>query len=111
MESVLRGAELEELAPDGKEWGNLRKVAIALVMKAAGGDVPAIKEIFDRIDGKVLQAVDLKVEGDGLSLDNEARAARAAALLDLARERRAGEPAGGADMDGASRPADPRTTH
>ena len=33
----------------------LRTVTEALVTKAEGGDVSAIKEIFDRIDGKVVQ--------------------------------------------------------
>lgn len=36
---------------------NLRQVADALVKKALTGDVPAIKEIADRMDGKVPQAV------------------------------------------------------
>lgn len=44
------------LAEDGK---HLRAIADALVMKAASGDVPAIKEIGDRLDGKAEQAVEL----------------------------------------------------
>jgi hypothetical protein len=35
----------------------LRAVADALVLKATAGDVPAIKEIADRLDGKVPQAL------------------------------------------------------
>lgn len=35
----------------------LRAVADALIAKAVSGDVPAIKEIADRLDGKVPQAV------------------------------------------------------
>lgn len=35
----------------------LREVADALVEKAVGGDVPAIKEIADRLDGKVPQGI------------------------------------------------------
>ena len=35
----------------------LRAVADALVTKAMAGDVPAIKEIADRLDGKVPQAL------------------------------------------------------
>jgi hypothetical protein len=40
----------------------LRQVTEALVAKAEGGDVSAIKEIFDRIDGKVVQ--ENKITGD-----------------------------------------------
>ncbi len=35
----------------------LNKVALALVAKAHEGDVPAIKEIADRLDGKVTQPI------------------------------------------------------
>lgn len=35
----------------------LRAVADALITKAIGGDVAAIKEVADRLDGKVPQAV------------------------------------------------------
>ena len=35
----------------------LKKVALALVAKAQDGDVPAIKEIADRLDGKVTQPI------------------------------------------------------
>lgn len=39
---------------DGKE---LDRIITALFNKAAEGDVPAAKEIFDRVEGKVPQAV------------------------------------------------------
>jgi hypothetical protein len=35
----------------------LRAVADALIEKAIGGDVSAIREVADRIDGKVAQAI------------------------------------------------------
>lgn len=35
----------------------LDRLLAALIAKAQEGDVPAIKEIFDRVDGKVPQAV------------------------------------------------------
>jgi hypothetical protein len=35
----------------------LNAVALALVKKAKEGDVPAIKELADRLDGKVTQPV------------------------------------------------------
>ncbi len=39
-----------------------RTIAEALVTKAEDGDVPAIKEVFDRVDGKVVQ--ENKLTGD-----------------------------------------------
>lgn len=44
-------------AIDGSVKTKLRAVADALVSKAMSGDVAAIKEIADRIDGKVPQAL------------------------------------------------------
>lgn len=44
-----------------KNKGRLDLVAEALLDKAASGDVPAIKELADRLDGKVTQPID----GDG----------------------------------------------
>ena len=37
----------------------LRKIAEALLTKASEGDMAAIKELGDRIDGKAMQAVEL----------------------------------------------------
>tara|TARA_R110000822_G_scaffold210034_1_gene345911 strand:+ start:258 stop:473 length:216 start_codon:yes stop_codon:yes gene_type:complete len=44
-----------DVAEKGKT--KLDKIAAALVDEAVNGDVPAIKEIGDRLDGKVPQAV------------------------------------------------------
>lgn len=46
----------------------LRAVADALVNKAVTGDVPAIKELADRIDGKVPQALVGDDEHDAISV-------------------------------------------
>lgn len=46
----------------------LRQVADALVSKAIGGDVQAIKEVADRLDGKVPQAVVGDDEHDPINL-------------------------------------------
>ena len=51
---MLRVA-IKEAHGDGGD--KLRAVADALVTKAMSGDVPAIKEIADRLDGKVPQAI------------------------------------------------------
>lgn len=42
----------------GKGGNKLRAVADALVTKALTGDVPAIREIADRLDGKATQAIE-----------------------------------------------------
>lgn len=44
-------------AVEGSDKTKLRAVADALVDKAIAGDVAAIKEVADRLDGKVPQAV------------------------------------------------------
>lgn len=49
-------AELNEAASSG-EPNRLRKVVKALISRAEDGDVAAAKEIFDRVDGKVPQAL------------------------------------------------------
>ena len=47
---------------DGEKIKRLRRVAKALVDKALDGDIAAIREINERIDGKVPQA--LQHQGD-----------------------------------------------
>ena len=48
-------AALEEPAP-GAEVPNLRRIVDNLIGKAIDGDLSAIREIFDRIDGKAAAA-------------------------------------------------------
>ena len=52
-EKRFREALLLELAEDGDARKPLREVAKALIAAALTGDVSAIREIADRIDGKV----------------------------------------------------------
>jgi len=49
------------LAEDGKK---LRALADKLIDKALEGDVAALKEIGDRVDGKPMQAIEGSVTGD-----------------------------------------------
>ena len=53
----------------GKLVKRLRLVASALVDAAIEGDVAAIKEINDRMDGKVSPVVSVSSDGDGLTLE------------------------------------------
>ena len=48
----------------GDDEDTLKLVAAALVTKARTGDVPAIKEIAERLDGKVPQGIIGGEEGD-----------------------------------------------
>jgi len=52
------------LTEAGDDKASLQAVATALVDKAMQGDVPAIKEIADRLDGKVPQGIIGGEEGD-----------------------------------------------
>lgn len=60
-------------AIEGTDKTKLRAVADALVAKAMAGDVQAIKEVADRIDGKVPQAVVGDDEHDPINLVTEIR--------------------------------------
>lgn len=55
--AAFNGALRRILAEAGTNREKLLEVADALVNKALSGDVPAIKEIADRVDGKVPQAL------------------------------------------------------
>lgn len=49
------------LAQDGKK---LRAIADKIVAMAMGGDMQAIKELGDRVEGKAIQAIDATVSGN-----------------------------------------------
>jgi hypothetical protein len=53
----FKDALKKALEAAGDDSEGLRLVAVALVQKAREGDVSAIKELADRIDGKVAQAI------------------------------------------------------
>lgn len=64
---LMRNALALELSREdvlnGRKVKRLRRVARALVSAAMGGDVSAIKEVFERMDGKVPQAVAAELSG------------------------------------------------
>ena len=39
----------------------IKKIVIALIDKAIDGDLSAIKEVFDRVDGKVVNQVNAEI--------------------------------------------------
>lgn len=51
--------QLAETDKDGKSVAE--KVAAALIQKAKGGDVQAIREVFDRAEGKAQQSIDVEM--------------------------------------------------
>src|SRR5262245_38102525 len=53
----FRDALMMEIAAAGDDHKALRKIAAALLAKAAAGDVSAINALADRTDGKVAQAL------------------------------------------------------
>lgn len=58
---------------DARDRNGLRAIAEALISKAKDGDVSAIKEIADRIDGKVPQAIGGTDELDPIKTVTEVR--------------------------------------
>jgi hypothetical protein len=47
-----------ELAAAGEDLKKLREIACALIEKAAAGDIQAIRELADRLDGKPTQMLE-----------------------------------------------------
>ena len=58
QEKPFRDALRMELASAGEDQRALRSIARALIAKAEDGDMQAIKELADRIDGKVPQGIE-----------------------------------------------------
>lgn len=54
-DALIIALNREAQSADGKPTKKLSMVAEALVNKAVDGDVPAIREILDRVDGRVPQ--------------------------------------------------------
>jgi len=49
---------------DEKGRKRLRQAAIALIQQAEAGNVPALKELGDRLEGKAIQAIEAEVSGN-----------------------------------------------
>lgn len=64
-DALILALHREAVAADGVPTKKLNLIADQLITKAMAGDVPAIKEVFDRVDGKSIQAVELGGEGGG----------------------------------------------
>jgi hypothetical protein len=97
----LISSELERLLQEpstdapGKTWAAV--IAEALLQQAAKGDIRAIGEIANRVEGKPLQAVDLDVNesGDLSDLTDEQMGQRLAELLELCQVENSDDEKGG----------------
>lgn len=63
-EKIYRKALLMELAEAGEDFQAIRRVARAHIARCNEGDMSAIREFADRLDGKVPQAI-IGDEDDG----------------------------------------------
>ena len=69
---MLELAEEMKLVVDGKTvtFRKMRLVARGLVNAAIKGDVPAGREIFDRVDGKVVQKIGGEGKNGAIQIEN-----------------------------------------
>jgi hypothetical protein len=65
----LWGDTIRRALAQDKDPDKLRSLAEALIARAADGDLGALKEIGDRLDGKVAQQVYLSGGPDGTPVD------------------------------------------
>ena len=64
----FRDALRMELAGDDEDFKLLRKIAKGLIGRAAKGDIAAIREVANRLDGRPPQAVEMN---GGLTITHE----------------------------------------
>ena len=57
-----------EIAAAGEDHKALRRVAKVLIGQAEGGDIRAIRELADRLDGRPMQAVEASVDASADTL-------------------------------------------
>lgn len=72
----VRNALMERLTKD-----ELHDIITALLEKARAGDMPAIQEIFNRIDGKPSQSIDIQGQLNTPALPGSAETGRKLAFL------------------------------
>ncbi len=88
----------------------LRRIAAKLTEMAMDGDIQAIREIVDRIEGKPHQSMD--VNDNRSELSEQERGARLLELLERRGTIGAAAPAGaGSPADGEGQPEGVRSTH
>lgn len=76
QEKPFRDALRIELLAAGDDSKVLRQIARALIDKASDGDLQAIKELADRTDGKVPQAIVGDDDSDPINIKAELDAKR-----------------------------------
>jgi hypothetical protein len=100
-DKVLRDAVMLEInveAPDPKREGRKIKKARLVARALVAGDVPAIKELFDRVDGKVLSALGGNSEDGGITLEELIHMSYAAGRATRVCERIGGDATTGSEI-------------
>lgn len=64
---ILTGALIKTLSKKTGGGINYELVAKILVSLALGGKIEAIKEIFDRVEGKAPQSIDVTTDGESIN--------------------------------------------
>ncbi len=100
-DKLARAALMMVLKEDGEDMPKLREIMGALIECAKEGEPWAIREIFDRLDGKAVQAVEADInETRHDDMTVEEQAGRVSALLAKLGPVFEGELASGAGDDG-----------
>lgn len=63
-DALMIAAKRECLDEDGNKTTFLNRIAAKVIVQAANGDAQAYKEVFDRLDGKATQQLDVIHEGE-----------------------------------------------
>jgi hypothetical protein len=80
-DAIILALHREAEDADGQITKKLNLVAAKLVEKAIAGDVPAIKEIADRVDGKSVQPIAGSDEDPPIIISSPRDRAKALAVL------------------------------
>lgn len=89
-DALMVALKREAKDADGKKTTKLYLIANRLVDVAIAGDIPAIKEIFDRVDGRQKEQIDLNATGT-LNVESSAVSAVVELLASAIAKRASGD--------------------
>lgn len=64
-----------------EEFTVLEQIDMKLIQKARSGDLPAVKELLDRLEGKAQQSMDVTTKGEAIGTTDPETAAEFAEFL------------------------------